>query len=234
MYLVLLSALVTATDALAQSVEAVDQAGIESQSFWNWDLSTAIQATIAFGTLATTLIALFAAFTWRAQVRAQHDLELARRIALQLIKCEEQTGYLYFSALESIELASEIASNPEKWKSSLGFDAEFVESAKQEIRALRALELEYRAYWGERGTDRFCKVYTLVEWAIGCHEDVADSVYDTTSAYKNFIRENDSWASYRNGIAIDEGIGLDKAKVLDVVEKFYSPAKALIASKMKL
>ena len=120
------------------------------KSFWDWDLNSSIQALAALCSIGTLLLAGYVALTWKSQVRASHDVPLARRIALQLYRMENTAlraiGCAHFclDAIEKNERSEVLQALAVRWEG---------ESAKweNEVSELSALLLRRHRY-GARTT----------------------------------------------------------------------------------
>lgn len=135
-------------------------------SFWRWDLGTVIQLVIAVAASATAFTAFAASNTWREQLRTQHDLELARKIA---VRVERLSGLLHHCSLQAIWYLSLGDPGSDGLDGSapviLGQVPEFDE-LKGAAAELGAFEQECRALWGDDAADCFRDALDLMSWCV--------------------------------------------------------------------
>lgn len=199
-----------------------------------FSISTVLELTVALAALATAVIAFQASRTWKAQIRAQYDLDLVRRIALQISKCEESACRLMAGALLSIQNAEN--QDDSLFWSKIADDIRVKAEDSMDILAgLKALELEYRAWWGDPPEDVFLPIKLLLHWVIGCCTSLHPVPDSDSQNYWLALPLQTRLNGYLHdaeklGIATDAEITAN----IDIVHKAFHPAKSHLLEKMKL
>tara|TARA_R110002051_G_scaffold322619_1_gene413593 strand:- start:1163 stop:1810 length:648 start_codon:yes stop_codon:yes gene_type:complete len=193
------------------------------------------ETVAAMAALATAVIAFQASKTWRSQLRGEHDLDLGRRIALQIARCEEVALQLYGGAQLSI-VNAEAANDSELWHMVSDYLQQNVNESKETVSQLVALTVEYRAWWGEPPADVFNPIFNFLDWAAGCctnfhqeHWNPASPSAWTTIPVETRLASRLSQAE-KLGIEWD----IQATPSRERISKFFKPAKDHISQKMKL
>lgn len=130
------------------------------------NMATVAAWVAAGGAVATAVIAYKAAGVWRAQLLAQHDMEFARRAALQVERFLPTLSVNCLFVEDLLNRSDEAYLATEDFGASLDAYKKIHDDLLKVVEEINSLREEFIAYWPIEESFCFWKVDDLARWCI--------------------------------------------------------------------